>query len=270
MITPKSFPDSQLGLVSVCGYGRLTGMFGVGDVVRKLRKERGLTLDGLAELAGVGKMTLMHLENENRDPRGSTINKVAKALGLRDAGGLFALVPQLESDLPDHTGTGVPVVEAERDHTDVGKGYELDSIPVLLEGEATPGGMQWTNTVSKHAVIEYMDRPPDLDDPDAYGLMVVGDSMQPILYRGYRVIASPNTPIEDGNTVYVQMLTGERLIKIAYRDGDGWRLESLNRKYDPKPVKDDQIEAIHRIVSVNLTKPGRRVIDEQTGKRIRG
>jgi transcriptional regulator with XRE-family HTH domain len=244
-------------------------MFGVGDVIRKLREERKWTLDDLAEKAGVGKMTLSHLENENRDPRGSTINKVAAALGFQNAGGLYALVPKMERDLSDHAVASVPVVEAERDNTEVGKGYELDSIPVLLEGEATPGGMQWTNTVSKHAVIEYMDRPQDLDDPDAYGLMVVGDSMQPILYRGYRVIASPNTPIEDGNAVYVQLLTGERLIKIAYREVEGWRLESLNRKYDPRPVTDDQIEAIHRIVSVNLTKPGRRVIDEQTGKRLK-
>jgi phage repressor protein C with HTH and peptisase S24 domain len=244
-------------------------MFGVGDVIRKLRKDRQLTIEELADKAGVGKMTLLHLENDNRDVRGSTINKVAAALGFPNAGGLYALIPKLERDLGDHT-IGVPVVEAERQDVDVRHGYELDSIPVIAEGEATPAGLQWTNTVTRHVVIEYMDRPPDVDDPEAYGLMVIGDSMQPMLYRGYRVIASPRTPIEDGTTVYVQLVTGERLIKVAYREETGWRLESMNRQYEPKHVTDDAVEAIHRIVSVNLTKPGRRVIDEQTGKRLRG
>lgn len=68
-------------------------MFGIGDVVKKLREAKEWTLDDLAAKSGVNRMTLSHLENENRDPRGSTISKVATALGFPNAGGLYSLLP---------------------------------------------------------------------------------------------------------------------------------------------------------------------------------
>lgn len=56
-------------------------VFGIGDVVRKLRKERDWTLDDLKEASSVNKTTLSEIESGQTDPRLSTLVRVANAFG---------------------------------------------------------------------------------------------------------------------------------------------------------------------------------------------
>jgi DNA-binding XRE family transcriptional regulator len=46
------------------------------------RIERGLTQDGLAEKAGVSKITIVRYEKNERDPRISTVKKLCEVLEL--------------------------------------------------------------------------------------------------------------------------------------------------------------------------------------------
>jgi transcriptional regulator with XRE-family HTH domain len=57
-------------------------VFRVGDVVRKLRKDRGWTLDDLARQSKVSRTVLFQLEKGETDPRASTLRKIADAFGL--------------------------------------------------------------------------------------------------------------------------------------------------------------------------------------------
>jgi transcriptional regulator with XRE-family HTH domain len=57
-------------------------VFRVGDVVRKLRKDRGWTLDELAKQSKVSRTVLFQLEKGETDPRASTLRKIADAFGL--------------------------------------------------------------------------------------------------------------------------------------------------------------------------------------------
>jgi transcriptional regulator with XRE-family HTH domain len=50
-----------------------------------LRERRGLTQEQLAEKSGVGRSHLARLETGKQDPTLSTIEKLAKALGVRPA-----------------------------------------------------------------------------------------------------------------------------------------------------------------------------------------
>lgn len=236
-----------------------------GDRLRTLRERLGLSQEALGKAAGgVDKETVNRIEL-GRNTTIDSIGKLANHFGVT----LADLFDEEESDRLRHTGTGVRT-DAVRDDADIRSGYVPDSIPVIAEGEATPHGMSWTNTIVRHVVIEYIARPHDVVDPDAYGLLVIGDSMVEKFHKGQRLIASPNEPIEDGDAVYVQLKNGERLIKLGFREENGWRLVSVNPAYAPKFVTDDEVETIHAIVWAKLKKPGRRVIDEQTGKRIRG
>ncbi len=76
----------------------------LGQALRQLRQSRGLNLEDLSRLSGVGISTLSHLENGNRDPRLSTITRILKALrsDLRD---LLFPAPVDSHDVP-RTGTG--------------------------------------------------------------------------------------------------------------------------------------------------------------------
>lgn len=53
-----------------------------GEVLKALRKERGLTQDQLAEVSGVSQGTISALERSTSDPAVSTLVALAGALGL--------------------------------------------------------------------------------------------------------------------------------------------------------------------------------------------
>jgi transcriptional regulator with XRE-family HTH domain len=54
----------------------------IGDQLRDLRKRRLLTQEQLAERSGVGIATIVRVERNQVEPRGSTIRKLAEALNV--------------------------------------------------------------------------------------------------------------------------------------------------------------------------------------------
>ena len=54
----------------------------IGDRLRDLRKRRLLTQEQLAERSGVGIATIVRVERNQVEPRGSTIRKLAGALSV--------------------------------------------------------------------------------------------------------------------------------------------------------------------------------------------
>lgn len=143
-----------------------------------------------------------------------------------------------------------------RPHSDVDdeiidvSGYTPHDIPVVAEGEANPqGSLFWTDEgVLRSDVEDRISRPRDVPDPQAYGVRVRGDSMLPIFKPGMTLIVSPNIPVNDGDEVYVQLLSGERLVKVARRVAGGWLLESSNPAYEPRFVRKSEIGAMHPVI----------------------
>ena len=58
------------------------GARAVAEALKGLREARGLTQRALAEKAGVGYVTIARLEVAILDPRLSTLERLAKALGV--------------------------------------------------------------------------------------------------------------------------------------------------------------------------------------------
>jgi transcriptional regulator with XRE-family HTH domain len=54
----------------------------IGDRLRNLRKRKLLTQEQLAEGSGVGIATIVRVERNQVEPRGSTIRKLAEALSV--------------------------------------------------------------------------------------------------------------------------------------------------------------------------------------------
>lgn len=61
--------------------GRL-GALSVGHRLKLARDMRGLTMAELGERAGVGASTVNVIEKGNKQPRGDTVEKLARALGV--------------------------------------------------------------------------------------------------------------------------------------------------------------------------------------------
>lgn len=139
--------------------------------------------------------------------------------------------------------------DVELDYVDV-SGFTKHDVPIVAEGDASPQpNLFWDDSgVLLSEVEDRISRPYDVDDPRAYGVRVRGDSMLTRLKPGDIAIVSPNTPVRDGDEVYAQLLSGERLLKVAHKMTAGWLLESYNRAYEPRQVKKSEIGAMHPIL----------------------
>ena len=65
-----------------------TGRHPLGERIKHIRKSAGLTQEALAQAAGVGRVTLVRIENGEQSPRYDTLVSLAQALG-RPAGELL-------------------------------------------------------------------------------------------------------------------------------------------------------------------------------------
>lgn len=64
----------------------------LGEVLRQLRRQRGLTLQDLSRLSGLSTAFLSQVENDQANPTLSSLRKIAQALGTS----IFALLAQGE------------------------------------------------------------------------------------------------------------------------------------------------------------------------------
>jgi DNA-binding XRE family transcriptional regulator len=64
--------------------------------VRELRRREGLSQDGLAHASGIHLTSIGRIERGGREPRLTTIQKLAKGLGVEPG--------ELTNDLGDHAG----------------------------------------------------------------------------------------------------------------------------------------------------------------------
>lgn len=97
-------------------------MFHRGDVIKKLRRRRGWTIQQLAKVSGVNKATISGLERGEGNPQEDTIRKLAVALGTT-APELYAATAQ---PAPDVRGRA-PTPEESREVDLIGVFRQLDA-----------------------------------------------------------------------------------------------------------------------------------------------
>ena len=228
------------------GYGDFVAMRlaeQVADAVRSARRKHGWSQAQLAEeitrirRAADPEAPSASIDTISRIERGEntttdSIEEIASALGTSTV----ALLSFPQKDVDD-------------EYVDV-SGFTPDDIPVIAEGEASPqGALFWDDAGQLRSDVETrISRPKDLTDPRAYGLVVRGDSMVPRYMPGELLIVAPRATVRSGNCAYVELLSGERLIKRVHRQSGGWNLESLNSVYSPRFARDEEIGVIHKIM----------------------
>lgn len=89
------------------------------------------------------------------------------------------------------------------------------------------------------------------DDPNAYALKVVGDSMEPRIRSGEYVLIEPNRGYLAGDEVLVKTSCGQSMIKVFMFCRDGQvRLLSVNDAHIPLTIAETAIELIHPVGAI--------------------
>ena len=221
----------------------------LGQNIKRLRRESGLhTQKALADLLGVPQPQVSDWENDRYTVL-ETLTLVKIAKGLRCS--------------VDELLVGVdPDYDRIREAGSMGgaKPLRLDSsvvtpagIPVVAEGDApSASATRGDRNAERTGVVRWVCPPGDLHDPNAYGIQVRGDSMIPAHRPNTIAIAVPGRRVTDGDEAYVQLASGERLIRLVRTTRGGHMLQAYNHTYRTLLMQRTDIRAMDVIVSSRL------------------
>ena len=133
------------------------------------------------------------------------------------------------------------------DYLLTGSATRPDRIPLLSR---IPGGdpVAWTDGEYPAGFgEEYVDR-GDVTDPNAFALIVDGDSMAPRINSGDIVIISPNTPITNKAIAAVAIDDNRTLKRVVFIDDDTVLLQPENDHHKPLVCPRSGISFIGRVV----------------------
>lgn len=91
---------------------------------------------------------------------------------------------------------------------------------------------------------------PDLTDPNAFAIVVCGDSMAPRFEEGDILIISPAAPVKGGDFCFVRIDSHGEVTstfkQVFFDDERTVRLASLNSRYDPRTYPREEITGLFR------------------------
>lgn len=240
------------------------------DMLKKLRKEKGLTQKELAEKAGLPLRSIINYENEIREPNAKALVALELALGVS---GAYLLGLEASPTFTSHETTdalnefakkynelddeGKQVLETFLNFAITSKSKQktvikfpkraptnkgLDNLddntidfpnmtPVKISEQSSAAGLGVY--LGPESFTEYLVQDNELIRRTAFAVPVSGDSMEPKFHDGDIALVNFE-PAEPGDIVVVTM-DGLGYIKKL---GDGVLL-SLNKKYKPIPMKED-------------------------------
>ncbi|MBO1264335.1 helix-turn-helix domain-containing protein [Proteiniclasticum sp. SCR006] len=205
----------------------------IGDYIKKLREDRGLSLNMLAIKSGVSNATISHIENGRNKPSLPTLQKLAKALNTD----LAVLISMLKEpmDLP-YTVDDVQEVDM--------------TLKVPLVGSVRAG----QPVLAQDNIEEYLLFDKKRFNPENvyFALRVVGDSMDKLFRAGDIVLVEKTEIIQTGQIAVVGINGYEATVKrVTLGDGNIALIpESNNPAYTTKVynIKEDEIHIIGRVV----------------------
>jgi phage repressor protein C with HTH and peptisase S24 domain len=253
----------------------------LGEIIRQKREELELTLDEVGGKVGFSKPYLSTIEtgHVNNPPSDELLKKLEKVLKFEP--GLLLYMAHIERMSPDVrekfeltqaiNEKWLRIIKdflASKDKDEIerfGEQIEKDERKVKEEkGRLSAGRLvPIINKVQAGYPADFDDldypvgvaddyvRCPDLHDPNAFAVCVVGDSMVPNFKEGDIVIFSPQAEVNSGDDCFIRFAEPhETTFKRVFFEPDNMvRLQPRNDKYAPMMVEGKKINGLYRAVA---------------------
>lgn len=250
----------------------------LGQIIRQKREQLNLTLDEVSNRAGFSKPYLSTIETGKvkNPPSDELLTKLEKILEFTP--GLLLHIAHLEG-MPSDIRFEYESAEAElkqwrlivkkildnkADIKQLGSLLADNELDIksdkisLAPGQLVPV----INKVSAGYPVDFDDleypvgiaddyvRCPDLHDPNAFAVRIVGDSMEVKFHEGDIVIFSPAADVRNGDDCFVRFaMPHETTFKRIYFEPENKiRLQPSNDKYPPSIVDGGRINGMYRAI----------------------
>jgi len=250
----------------------------LGQIIRKKREQLNLTLDEVSNRIGFSKPYLSTIETGKvkNPPSDELLTRLEKILEFEP--GLLLHIAHIEG-LPADVRQEYESAEAESQKwrqiikklidkkanarrlskllAESDLNIERDKLP-LAAGRLVPV----INKVSAGYPSDFNDldypvgiaddyiRCPDLHDPNAFAVRVVGDSMEPKFREGDIVIFSPAAEVHNGDDCFVRFSVPHETTfkRVFFESKNKVRLQPRNEKYSPTIVDGKRINGLYRAI----------------------
>ncbi len=137
--------------------------------------------------------------------------------------------------------------ELQLDNAQVYQVHPGQLIPVINK-LATGYPVDFDNTAYPADYAEDYVRCPDITDPHAFSVRVIGDSMEERFHEGDIVIFSPNLQVHSGDDCFVRFAGPHETTfkRVFFEENNKIRLQPRNEKSPPTIVEADCIGGIYR------------------------
>lgn len=202
------------------------------DGIDAIARRHGLSVSGLARLAGLDATAFNPSKRVSRDgrerwPSTQSIAKILEATGE-------SFDQFIDGNLLQVKGFARPLTVPLLGLAQAGAGGFFDSA-------GFPVGQGWDEVAL-----------PSPGDAGIYALEIQGDSMEPLYREGDRIVVSPTEQVRRGDRVVVRTREGEVMAKILARQtARQIELHSLNPAYEPRILDLKDVEWMARIIWVS-------------------
>ena len=249
----------------------------LGQIIRNKREKLGLTLDEVAAATDFSKPYLSTIETGKVKPPGDGLLKKLEAVLKFDAGLLrhIAHIERMPADIRQDYETKEAqnqrfrriirdIVQRKTDPAELDEIIRKDSLDISADEDVvkSPQVIPVINKVAAGYPVDFDDmeyptgfaddyvRCPDLHDPHAFAVRVVGDSMEPKFNQGDIVVFSPAVEINNGDDCFVRFtMPHETTFKqVFFEPDDKIRLQPRNQKHPPLIIEGKRINGLYRAV----------------------
>jgi SOS-response transcriptional repressors (RecA-mediated autopeptidases) len=200
----------------------------IGEKLRELRVEKGLTQEALGLLSGLGRVYINHVEKGRyKNVTIQTARKLADALGV-SANELLGTEINDKSGLPDKSVTDM-LKTFTSDFADKLRRMEIVEIPIR---GIIPAGNPEVKEELDLGVVRVPREIVEGKIDRVFALKIGGESLSgDELHYGDNVLVDPDAPIIDGKIYAVRIGGTEVLARHVYKENGKLRLESSNGEY---------------------------------------
>jgi len=250
----------------------------LGEIIRNKREELDLTLDEVSGKTGFSKPYLSTIETGKvkNPPSDELLRKLEKVLKFEP--GLLLSIAHMDR-VPADIRNRYEVAEAEnRKWRNIIKNLITQKTPETtiddLLGESNidieklsaplPAG-QLVAIINKVSAgypsdFDFTDYPvgsakdyircPDLHDPNAFAVRIVGDSMEPKFHQGNIVILSPAAEVHSGDDCFVRLISPNDtdFKRVFFEPENKVRLQPRNDKYPPEIIGGKHIGGLYKAI----------------------
>lgn len=251
----------------------------LGQIIRSKREQLDLTLDEVSNRVGFSKPYLSTIETGKvkNPPSDELLTKLERVLQFET--GLLLHLAHMERMPSDVRGAYesreaenqklrqlIKKLVAKRPATGALKSQLAETMKKMGDGKTSLAAGRLVPIINKVSAgyptdFDDLDYPvgiaddyvrcPDLHDPNAFAVRVVGDSMEPRFHEGDIVVFSPALEVRNGDDCFVRfMMPHETTFKrVFFEKEDKVRLQPRNERYSPTIVEGRRIDGIYRAVS---------------------